>query len=251
MEHLAAGDTAPVEPHGCRVAVAETPDIGELSRVAERTFPLACPPSATPEDIRAFVQANLSADRFAEYLADPDRVVLVARAGSDGSGESRIVGYAMLIHGAGNFDDHDADVHAAVALRPAVELSKLYVVPDAHSAGISPALIRAALHLARQHDAACLWLGVNPGKPTRAALLRQTRVHRHRHQNTSARHPPRARLRDGQCAQLTPRSNPALVSASSREVARRYFLRYPPASISALKMLSSFDPDATTGMPAS
>jgi len=161
MEHLAAGDTAPVEPHDCRVVVPETADIGELSDVAERTFPLACPPSATPEDIRTFVEANLSADRFTEYLADPDRLVLVARAGSDGPGESRIVGYAMLIHGAGNIDDHDADVHAAVGLRPAAELSKLYVVPDAHGAGISPALMRAALHHARQQDAACLWLGVN------------------------------------------------------------------------------------------
>ncbi|CFS55631.1 Uncharacterised protein [Mycobacterium tuberculosis] len=34
-------------------------------------------------------------------------------------------------------------------------------------------------------------------------------------------------------------------------MARRYFFRYPPASISSLKMVSSLAPDATTGMPAS
>ena len=36
----------------------------------------ACPPSSTPDNIVTFINANLSAARFAEYLADPDRVVL-------------------------------------------------------------------------------------------------------------------------------------------------------------------------------
>ena len=37
-----------------------------LADVAARTFPLACPPSSTPEDIDAFIAENLSPDRFAE-----------------------------------------------------------------------------------------------------------------------------------------------------------------------------------------
>ncbi len=36
-----------------------------------------------------------------------------------------------------------------------------------------------------------------------------------------------------------------------REVARRYFLRNPPATISSLKMVSSLVPEARTGIPAS
>ena len=80
-----------------------------------------------------------------------DRVVLIARDGT------RMSGYAMLIRGVVD----DDDVQRAVPLRPAVELSKMYVLPDGHGAGVSAALMTAALAAARDLDAACVWLGVN------------------------------------------------------------------------------------------
>ena len=102
------------------VTTADAAEIRELADVAATTFPLACPPSATPQNIAAFIDENLSEDRFRDYLADPDRVVLAARE------NGRIVGYAMLIHGVPD----DDDVQHAVTPRPAVELSKMYVLPD-------------------------------------------------------------------------------------------------------------------------
>lgn len=134
-----------------RVAVAEASDIDELADVAARTFPLACPPSATPANVAAFIAANLSRAHFADNLVDPDRVVLAARDAE------RMLGYATLIRGVTD----DADVRAAVWLRPAVELSKMYVLPDAHGAGVSAALMTATLERARRLRAACVWLGVN------------------------------------------------------------------------------------------
>jgi GNAT superfamily N-acetyltransferase len=117
------------------VAAANEADLPELADVAARTFPLACPPSVTAENIAAFIDENLSQARFRDYLADPDRAVLAAR--DDG----RIVGYVMLIRGVPD----DDDVQKAVTLRPAVELSKMYVLPDCHGAGVSGALMTAAL----------------------------------------------------------------------------------------------------------
>ena len=67
------------------------------------------------------------------------------------------VGYVMLIRGV--IDDDD--VQRAVTLRPAVELSKMYVLPDSHGAGVSAALMAAALKTAEDLDAKCMWLGVN------------------------------------------------------------------------------------------
>ena len=133
------------------VAAAVEADLPELADVAARTFPLACPPSVTPENIVAFIDENLSQARFRDYLADPDRTVLAARD------EDRIVGYVMLIRGVPD----DNDVQQAVTLRPAVELSKMYVLPDSHGAGISAALMTAALQHAADLDAKCVWLGVN------------------------------------------------------------------------------------------
>jgi ribosomal protein S18 acetylase RimI-like enzyme len=133
------------------VAAAVEADLPEIADVAARTFPLACPPSVTAENIAAFVEANLSQARFSGYLADDDRAVLAARD------DDRIVGYAMLIRGVP--DDHD--VQRAVTLRPAVELSKIYVLADNHGGSVSAALMTAALQHATDLDAKCVWLGVN------------------------------------------------------------------------------------------
>jgi ribosomal protein S18 acetylase RimI-like enzyme len=133
------------------VAAAVEADLTELADVAAHTFPLACPPSVTRENIVAFIDENLSQTRFRDYLADPDRAVLAARE------DGRIVGYLMLIRGVPD----DADVHRAVMLRPAVELSKMYVLPGSHGAGVSAALMTAAAKHASEMDAKCIWLGVN------------------------------------------------------------------------------------------
>ena len=151
MEHLAAGSTATVETVAIDVAAAAEADLPELADVSARTFPLACPPSVTPDNLAAFLNENLSEARFRDYLADPDRAVLAARD------DRRIVGYVMLIRGVPD----DDDVQQAVTLRPAVELSKMYVLPDSHGAGASAGLMTAVLRRAAELDAKCVWLGVN------------------------------------------------------------------------------------------
>ena len=113
-------------------------DLPELADVAARTFPLACPPSVTVDNIAAFIDENLSEDRFRGYLADRDRAVLVVRE------ETRIVGYAMLVR-AGD----------------GIELSKIYVLPGSHGAGASAALMAAVLNTAKELGAESVWLGVN------------------------------------------------------------------------------------------
>lgn len=130
-------------------------DLPDLADVAARTFPLACPPSVTSANVAAFIAENLSMARFGEYLADPDRMVLIARADEHSGG--RILGYAILIRGVAD----DADVQRAVTLRPAVELSKMYVLPDDHGSGVSATLMAAALDHSLALDATCVWLGVN------------------------------------------------------------------------------------------
>ncbi len=119
-------------------ATTESVDTGELAAVAAQTFPMACPPATGAADIAAFVRANLSAERFAEYLADPARAILTARH------EDRIIGYAMLIR-----EDDTA------------ELSKMYVLPDHHGTGVSTALMDLALRTAARWGIAGVWLGVN------------------------------------------------------------------------------------------
>lgn len=126
-------------------------DAEGLAALAAITFPLACPPHTTDAAKAAFIAANLSATNFAAYLADPARALFVAEA--DGA----LLGYTMLVAG----EPADADVAAAITLRPAVELSKCYVHPDAHGGGIASALMAASVEQARSTGAAGMWLGVN------------------------------------------------------------------------------------------
>jgi GNAT superfamily N-acetyltransferase len=133
------------------ITKTDSVDTEELAAVAAQTFPLACPPSTPPENVASFIAANLSAARFAEYLADPQRAILTARR------DGRIVGYAMLIQGV----PADTDVQRAVEIRPAAELSKMYLLPEQHGSGTSAALMDAALATAAEWGARSVWLGVN------------------------------------------------------------------------------------------
>ena len=128
-------------------------DAAELARIAAITFPLACPPSTTEEAKADFIATALSERSFAGYLAEPDHILLLAEVGDVSAG------YTMLITG----DPHDPDVASAVAARPTIELSKMYVMPEQHGAGVAAALMDAGLAAAREAGARSVWLGVNNG----------------------------------------------------------------------------------------
>jgi GNAT superfamily N-acetyltransferase len=131
---------------------AGPPDAGPLHDLAARTFPLACPPGTEPADIDDFIARHLSRDRFAGYLADPDRVLLLAVAG-DGTP----VGYAMLVRG----PITDPDVAGVVDEATGIELSKFYLAPERHGSGVASALMAATLEEAAGTGAKFCWLGVN------------------------------------------------------------------------------------------
>ncbi|WP_029289817.1 N-acetyltransferase [Cellulomonas sp. HZM] len=135
------------------VRPARPDEAAAVARLAAVTFPLACPPGSTIADQQAFIASTLSPARFAEYLADPARVVLVAHAGD----EHDPVGYTMLVEG----DPTDPEVAGALRVRPTIELSKCYVHPDHHGAGAANALMEASVDEGRARGAAAMWLGVN------------------------------------------------------------------------------------------
>lgn len=133
------------------IRTATTDDAALLHELAAATFALACPPDTTQASIDDFIERNLSRERFEAYLADPDRVLLIAEV------DGEPAGYTMLVAG----EPADADVVAAITLRPTVELSKCYVLAGHHGAGVSAALMDASVEAARARGGAGMWLGVN------------------------------------------------------------------------------------------
>ena len=147
--------TAAVRPAAFRPAAPS--DAAALAGVAAITFPLACPPHTTDEAKRDFISRNLGVDSFERYLADPARSLFVAELDDVAEPGRVTVGYAMVVHG----EPSDPDVQAAVTVRPTSELSKLYVHPDHHGAGVAGLLMASSIESARAAGAASIWLGVN------------------------------------------------------------------------------------------
>jgi ribosomal protein S18 acetylase RimI-like enzyme len=136
-------------PHSIRKATAD--DAGALAALAAVTFPLACPPSAPPDDIAAHLANTLSDRHFRAYLADPDVTVLVIDA------DSGLRGYSLLV----NRPATDPDVVSALEILPSVELSKCYVHPEHHGLGAAAELMHASLAAAAEAGGRGVWLGVN------------------------------------------------------------------------------------------
>jgi diamine N-acetyltransferase len=143
----------PAEVADVTVRRAVAADADALATVAGATFRLACPPSVAEESMALFVRDVLSPERFEEYLADPARALFLAVRPE----VPDALGYAMVVVG----EPGDEDVRAVLTHRPTAELSKIYVLPDAHGAGVSRLLMAASLEAARAAGAQGVWLGVN------------------------------------------------------------------------------------------
>jgi GNAT superfamily N-acetyltransferase len=126
-----------------------------LHELALATFALATTKGTAQSDIDAFIAQHLSAQRFASYLADPQRALFLASVDGEPSG------YTMLVFG----EPYDADVARAIESRPTVELSKVYARAEAHGTGLAAEMLRVTLEHARASGAASVWLGVNRHNP--------------------------------------------------------------------------------------
>lgn len=134
------------------IRIAKDTDVHELAPLAARTFPLACPPEMDSTAIEAFMRDELNEEVFAKWIADDSVYVLVATDGA------MLVGYTVCIN-----DELpvDAEIDRELPDDGAVMMSKFYVHPDFHGAGVSKNMMS---HLMEQYitsDREWMWLGTN------------------------------------------------------------------------------------------
>ena len=144
---------APASPgQSPEIFSAELQDAPDLSSLAALTFPLACPPDLSREDIASFIEANLTPSAFRAYLSNEDNIVLMAR---DGQGDP--LAYVLALPGRGDDEDAAALITGA---RP-LYLSKVYAAPRAQGTGLSSALVSSLIDEARSRGFDSMWLGTN------------------------------------------------------------------------------------------
>jgi ribosomal protein S18 acetylase RimI-like enzyme len=162
MPGFAAGRTALPADAVIRQATAD--DAVALAELAAATFPLACPPVMTEDDINGYIAEHLTETRFSSYIANAERTVMVLEGPNADPGDApatrpglRLVGYSMLIH----TPPLDVEVQAALTLRPTSMLSKFYIRADAHGSGLSHRLMNATLSAAAENGSRAVWLSVS------------------------------------------------------------------------------------------
>ena len=141
------------------VRVVRPDEIDELSLLAVRTFPLACPPHTTAEDIARHVSTMLSPRAFAADLASEAVLIEVADSGDS------LVGFTMLVS-----DCPPPDGPSGA--RP-MELRRIYVDQDWHGTGVGHLLMASALDRARALDHDQVWLGTNQMNTSAIAFYRR------------------------------------------------------------------------------
>ena len=127
-------------------------DVEALAELAKRTFPLACPPGHTPENIADHIRRVLSVSNFTEYVTSAQCELAIA------SSENKLVGFALVDFRPST--DPDVLFHLA-AIGPYAELSKLYVDPTFHGGGVAQALRDKALMSMREKKVQTAWLTVS------------------------------------------------------------------------------------------
>lgn len=127
---------------------ATAADAEAVSHLASALFPLGCPANTRPEDLADFISRELTAKRFAEMIADPSVVILVAGT------ESQLAGFAMIARSAPGRPGPEY---------PRDELRKFYVRPVYHGRGVAQALMESTLAMVEDDGDGELWLSVFSG----------------------------------------------------------------------------------------
>lgn len=131
---------------------AKLTDIHELVPLAARTFPLACPPEMDRAAIDEFIRDELNDDVFGQWIPNEDCYVLVAVDGA------MLVGYTVCVNGEVPTDAHlDQELPAETS----VALSKFYVHPEFHGAGVSKKMMSHLLEQYVTSEQQWIWLGTN------------------------------------------------------------------------------------------
>lgn len=123
-------------------------DAHALSRLSSAIFPLGCPADTRPEDLAAYINHELTPERFIALLADERNIILTV------SVSGTLAGYAHIA---------PTQPPQSLHLTNGCELKRFYIDAAYHGAGISNALMQQVIDAADQLHAGPLWLSVFSG----------------------------------------------------------------------------------------
>lgn len=137
-------------------------ELRQVSQLATRTFPLACPPGTPTVEIEEFVAESLSEDALSVAVAEGARICV---AEVDG----QMVAYTLTLP---RLDAEE--IGGTIVPNRSCYLSKCYAAPEWHGSGVSGAMLEFAIE-----DALVAWspeaivLGTNRGNKRASKFYRR------------------------------------------------------------------------------
>ncbi|GAB3097372.1 GNAT family N-acetyltransferase [Isoptericola nanjingensis] len=157
--------TAPQPPASVVVRPARADESAHVAWLAAVTFPLACPPGTSVATMAAHVATHLSPSAVRGWVRSDAHALLVAvdeELDARADGPTAPLGYALVSLGEPSGDEEQRVLRSVVGPAPYVELSKIYVHPDALGSGVAARLLDAAVSAATELGGdAPVWLGTN------------------------------------------------------------------------------------------
>lgn len=120
-------------------------DIEQLQAIGKQTFSETFSAGNTEENMRKYLDEGFSADKLKAELNDPNAEFYFATM------NNKAVGYLKLNFGPSQTEIKDAE---------GVEIERIYVLKDFHGKKVGQVLYEKAIQIARQKNAAYVWLGV-------------------------------------------------------------------------------------------
>lgn len=184
-------------------------DVPALTELAGRTFPDACPPFLTAEQVAAHVRDNLNEGVIASWVSDPralvsvvvldDPLTLAAPGGEDVQEHlpaGTLVGYSVVLldeggeHPVAGLDRQPRcvrELHAGAAAQPqepgspgalVAELSKVYVDARLRGSGAASLLLAEAVCDAATAGVGLMWLGTHERNRRAQKAYKRAGLHR-------------------------------------------------------------------------
>lgn len=120
-------------------------ELGLLQEIGKKTFQETFSAGNTEENMRKYLEESFSAEKLTRELSDPNAAFYFALM------DQKTVGYLKL-----NFGTSQTELKDETAL----EIERIYVLKEFHGKNVGQLLYDQAIQVARQMNAAYVWLGV-------------------------------------------------------------------------------------------
>lgn len=128
-----------------RINKATLNNVNEILFISEKTFCESYTKYNTAENMRLYLEENITLEKLTDELNNPDSEFYLALK------ENEVIGYLKINFGTAQNDIND---------KKSLEIERIYISNEFHGKGFGHSLFNKAVEIAQLHNLDYIWLGV-------------------------------------------------------------------------------------------